>query len=78
MKRLLAAVLLVALAACDDDKAGAPDELTIIVQADRKEVKQWLYARCLVICVNVMCNPAIPAEEALKKCWCNLINVSST
>ena len=40
MKRLLAAVLLVALAACDDDKAGAPDELTIIVQADRKEVEQ--------------------------------------
>src|SRR5205823_11685065 len=40
VKRLLAAVLLVALAACDDDKAGAPDEVTIIVQADRKEVEQ--------------------------------------
>ncbi len=40
MKRLLAAVLLVALAGCDDDKAGTPDELTIIVQADRREVEQ--------------------------------------
>ena len=40
MKRLLAAVLLVALAACDDDKAGAPEELTILVQADRREVEQ--------------------------------------
>jgi len=40
VKRLLAAVLLVALAGCDDDKAGTPDELTIIVQADRREVEQ--------------------------------------
>ncbi|TMA11294.1 MAG: hypothetical protein E6J84_13950, partial [Deltaproteobacteria bacterium] len=40
MKRLLAAVLLVALAGCDDDKAGTPDELTIVVQADRREVEQ--------------------------------------
>ena len=28
------------LAACDDEKAGNPDELTIIVQADRREVEQ--------------------------------------
>jgi len=40
VKRLLAAVLLVALAGCDDDKAGTPDELTIVVQADRREVEQ--------------------------------------
>ena len=30
MKRLLAAVLLVALAACDDDKAGAPVEANAV------------------------------------------------
>jgi hypothetical protein len=40
MKRVLAAVLLVAIAACDDDKAGAPDELTIVVQGDRRELEQ--------------------------------------
>jgi hypothetical protein len=40
MKRVLAAVLLVAVAACDDDKAGAPDELTIVVQGDRRELEQ--------------------------------------
>ena len=39
MKRLLAVVLLAALAACDDEKA-VPDELTIVVQADRREVEQ--------------------------------------
>ena len=39
MKRLLAAALLAALCACDDEKA-VPDELTIIVQADRREVEQ--------------------------------------
>ena len=40
MKRLLAAALLLAVPACDDDKTGAPDELTIVVQADRREVEQ--------------------------------------
>jgi hypothetical protein len=40
VKRLLAAALLVTLAGCDDDKTGAPDELTIVVQADRREVEQ--------------------------------------
>ena len=40
MKRLVAAALLATLAACDDEKAGNPDELTIIVQADRREVEQ--------------------------------------
>jgi hypothetical protein len=39
MKRLLAAALLAVLCACDDEKA-VPDELTIIVQADRREVEQ--------------------------------------
>jgi len=39
VKRLLAVVLLAALAACDDEKA-VPDELTIVVQADRREVEQ--------------------------------------
>jgi len=39
VKRLLALVLLAALAACDDEKA-VPDELTIVVQADRREVEQ--------------------------------------
>ncbi len=40
MKRLLAASLLFALAACDDEKVTAPDELTIVVQGDRREVEQ--------------------------------------
>ena len=38
MRRAAAAVL-IALVACDDDKA-VPDELTIVVQADRREVEQ--------------------------------------
>lgn len=40
MKRLLAAALVLTLVACDDEKAGAPDELTIVVQGDRREVEQ--------------------------------------
>src|SRR2546427_79665 len=39
VRRLAAAALIAALAACDDDKA-VPDELTIVVQADRREVEQ--------------------------------------
>jgi len=39
MKRLLALAVLAALCGCDDEKA-APDELTIVVQADRREVEQ--------------------------------------
>ena len=40
MKRFLAASLLLALAACDDEKVTGPDELTIVVQGDRREVEQ--------------------------------------
>ena len=40
MKRLVAATLVLALAACDEEKTGAPDELTIVVQGDRREVEQ--------------------------------------
>ncbi|HEY5677536.1 MAG TPA: hypothetical protein VI356_21860 [Myxococcales bacterium] len=40
MKRVIAAALLLALAACDDEKAGTPDELTIVVQGDRRELEQ--------------------------------------
>jgi hypothetical protein len=40
VKRLLAAALVLGLAACDDEKAGTPDELTIFVQGDRREVEQ--------------------------------------
>ncbi|HTO96568.1 MAG TPA: hypothetical protein VMK66_05935, partial [Myxococcales bacterium] len=40
MKRLWACALLLALAACDDDKAGIQDELTIVVQGDRRELEQ--------------------------------------
>ena len=40
MKRVLAVALLLAAAACDDEKGSAPDELTIVVQGDRREVEQ--------------------------------------
>ena len=40
MRKALAAALLLALAACDDDKGGAQDELTIVVQGDRRELEQ--------------------------------------
>ncbi len=40
MKRFLAASLLLLLAACDDEKVTGPDELTIVVQGDRREVEQ--------------------------------------
>ncbi len=40
MKRLLLAALLIPLFACDDDKTAAPDELTIVVQGDRRELEQ--------------------------------------
>jgi len=40
VKRLWACALLLALAACDDDKAGIQDELTIVVQGDRRELEQ--------------------------------------
>jgi len=40
VKRLVAASLLLLIAACDDDKVAAPDELTIVVQGDRREVEQ--------------------------------------
>src|SRR5438445_47060 len=39
VRRAAAALLIAALVACDDDKA-VPDELTIVVQADRREVEQ--------------------------------------
>jgi hypothetical protein len=40
VKRLLAVSLLLALAACDEEKVTGPDELTIVVQGDRREVEQ--------------------------------------
>jgi hypothetical protein len=40
VKRALAVALLVSLAACDEEKAGTQDELTIVVQGDRREVEQ--------------------------------------
>src|SRR5262249_3487050 len=40
VKRLVAASLLLLMAACDDEKVAAPDELTIVVQGDRREVEQ--------------------------------------
>jgi len=40
VKRLLGTALLLAIAACDQDKGAAPDELTIVVQGDRREVEQ--------------------------------------
>jgi hypothetical protein len=40
VKRALTAAVLVAVAACDNDKAGALDELTIVVQGDRRELEQ--------------------------------------
>jgi hypothetical protein len=40
VKRFLAASLLLLLAACDDEKVTGPDELTIVVQGDRREVEQ--------------------------------------
>jgi hypothetical protein len=41
VKRLFACALLAAaLSACDDEKSSAPDELTIVVQGDRRELEQ--------------------------------------
>jgi hypothetical protein len=40
MKRIAAAMLLFAAAACEDAQSAVPDELTIIVQGDRRELEQ--------------------------------------
>jgi hypothetical protein len=40
MKRVAAALLLFGLAACEDAQSAGPDELTIIVQGDRRELEQ--------------------------------------
>jgi hypothetical protein len=40
LNRLICAALLCTLLGCDDDKTAAPDELTIVVQGDRRELEQ--------------------------------------
>jgi hypothetical protein len=40
MKFAAAALLLLAATACDDAQSAAPDELTIVVQGDRRELEQ--------------------------------------
>ena len=40
MKRAAAVLLLLAAAACEDAQSAAPDELTIVVQGDRRELEQ--------------------------------------
>jgi hypothetical protein len=40
MRVAAAAILLLAITACDDAQSAAPDELTIVVQGDRRELEQ--------------------------------------